>query len=58
MTNYKKLLLESLSIIKDLIDIDECMYDHHGYCQTHSGDLNPCPHERAKLLLNKLKREE
>ena len=24
-----------------LVDDDECMYDHHGYCQTHNLG-NPC----------------
>jgi hypothetical protein len=44
-----KLLRE---LVKDLADVSEpCDYDHHGYCQTHSLDERPCPHERAAALL-------
>ena len=31
-------------------DPDPCEYDHHGYCQAHSLDERPCPHERAAEL--------
>ena len=31
---------------------DECVYDHHGYCQTHDLADRPCPHSRAKRLIS------
>jgi hypothetical protein len=44
---------EYTDILEDLIDEDECSYDHHGYCQTHSWfETEPkCPHARAKAIL-------
>ncbi len=43
------------SILRDIVDSDECSYDHHGYCQTHGWTSidPPCPHKRAKDLLRK-----
>lgn len=38
-------------ILRKLVDRDQCHYDHHGYCQTHSLDSKPCPHELAKAFL-------
>lgn len=40
-----------LSLIADLADDGPCHYDHNGYCQAHSLDPRPCPHERAKRVL-------
>lgn len=40
------------SLIEELTDKDDCYYDHHGYCQAHSLHDSPCPHSRAKMLLN------
>lgn len=40
-----------LSLIADLTDDGPCRYDHNGYCQGHSLDPKPCPHERAKRVL-------
>jgi hypothetical protein len=37
-------------LVIELIDDDDCLYDHHGYCQTHALYKNPCPYERAKAL--------
>ena len=39
-------------LLRELVDEGECSYDHHGYCQTHTLDPKPCPHERAKARLN------
>lgn len=41
------------AILRDLIDPDDCSYDHHGYCQAHfwQTDEDVCPHKRAKELL-------
>lgn len=40
-----------LELLRELTDHDPCHYDHHGYCQAHSLDEKPCPHERAQALL-------
>lgn len=47
-------LIELVRVVEDLIDEDECSYDHHGYCQAHSWFETdpPCPHSRAKKLLS------
>lgn len=44
-----------LGLIDDLTDSGECSFDHHGYCQGHCWfETNPpCPHGRAKRLLNR-----
>ncbi len=43
------------NLIRDLIDPDDCWFDHHGGCQAHGYlDLTPeqeCPHSEAKRLL-------
>lgn len=38
-------------LLAQLIDKNDCRYDHNGKCQEHSLHSFPCPHERAKLLL-------
>jgi len=38
-------------LVADFVDPDPCEYDHNGYCQAHSLHGRPCPHERAKALL-------
>jgi hypothetical protein len=38
-------------LVADFVDPDPCDYDHNGYCQAHSLHGRPCPHERAKTLL-------
>lgn len=45
---------ELASLVAELVDGDDCWYDHHGYCQAHHLDPKPCPHERAKRLLRRL----
>jgi hypothetical protein len=40
------------ALVDELVDDEDCCYDHHGYCQAHSLQAKPCPHERAKALLN------
>jgi hypothetical protein len=32
-------------------DGEECSYDHHGYCQTHSFVGNPCPVNELRAFL-------
>lgn len=41
------------SLVADLVDADDCWFDHHGYCQAHGWfETEPaCPHARAKALL-------
>jgi 16S rRNA G966 N2-methylase RsmD len=52
------LLSRSLSILEDMVDPDECSYDHHGNCQAHgwTGIDPSCPHKRAKELLAEINR--
>src|SRR5688572_6033935 len=39
-------------VLRDLVDPDECGYDHHGYCQAHNWlTEGTCPQARAKLHL-------
>ena len=47
------LLDRCMSIIRGMVDPDECSYDHHGNCQAHgwTGTDPSCPHKRAKELL-------
>lgn len=44
-----------IELIEELTDPSPCCYDHHGYCQAHSLHEAPCPHERAKQLLDRLR---
>ena len=45
-------LAEAISLLREMVDPDDCQYDHHGYCQTHGWTADtPCPHSRAKILL-------
>lgn len=43
------------NLIRDLLDEEDCWFDHHGGCQSHGylslsrGEL--CPQEEAKRLL-------
>jgi hypothetical protein len=52
MTKLDK-LEKAYDILKVLVDtLDEnCVYDHHGYCQSHWLQ-GPCPIEQAKELIN------
>ena len=46
--------LKAGEIILDLVDGDDCYFDHHGYCQAHGWmDESECPHSRAKKWLKK-----
>lgn len=40
-----------LELLGELVDPDDCWFDHHGYCQAHNLQEKPCPHERARDLL-------
>lgn len=49
----KNAYLESIDIIEELYDDNDCNLDHHGHCQEHGWrDKSECPHERAKKFLN------
>lgn len=38
-------------LVRDLVDPDPCVHDHHGYCQTHWWTTErSCPHGRAREL--------
>jgi len=45
-----------LRLVRDLLDSDDCWFDHHGGCQAHGYlSLEPgeqCPHAEAKALLD------
>ena len=55
---YEKMLEEQNVIIKDLVDEDNCEFDHHGFCQAHGwfGTDPICPHGRAKSFLKRKRR--
>lgn len=43
-----------LQLLADLVDPDDCWFDHNGDCQAHGYGIEPgdiCPHEAAKQLL-------
>lgn len=42
---------EARKLIAELVDPDDCQYDHNDLCQTHGCSERPCPHERAKRWL-------
>jgi hypothetical protein len=48
------LLAEALDILRLMTDPDPCDYDYHDLCQTHNLHDRPCPHERAKVLFNRI----
>ncbi len=48
-------LLEVMEIIVGVND-EECRLDHHGYCQTHYGDI-PCVITLARKAIKKAKGE-
>ena len=50
----KEILEECLELIGELIDSEECRYDHENYCQSHSLHEYPCPHARAKKMLQEI----
>ena len=42
--------LELAKLLRDLVDPEECHFDHEGYCQAHQV-TKPCPHSLAKAWL-------
>lgn len=42
---------ELRGLLAELVDPEECWYDHHGLCQAHGLDPAPCPHTRARQIL-------
>jgi len=51
----KQTLEEFRQLLDDLVDPDDCWFDHHGGCQAHGYlDLQPgqiCPQQEAKAVL-------
>jgi hypothetical protein len=47
------LLAEAVDIMRCLVDLEPCRYDHHDNCQAHSLGVRPCEHEQAKAFLAK-----
>ena len=35
-------------LLGEIVDDEDCQYDHHGYCQTHNLGERPCVFERAR----------
>lgn len=48
---------EALELLPRFMDDDECMYDHNDFCQSHYRSGKPCPHERARELLEEFSRD-
>lgn len=52
---HKERAERALNLIADLVDPDDCWFDHHGGCQAHGYlSLEPgekCPQQEAKELL-------
>lgn len=50
---------ELIELLECFVDPDECWFDHHGSCQTHScGKFNGrCANEVAKEIIKKYKEE-
>lgn len=51
---------EVAELLYQLTDEEECSFDHHGYCQTHSwfSSEEKCVNKRALEYLSYLKRSE
>jgi hypothetical protein len=51
-------LRKQTSVLRELLieltDVDDCQYDHHGYCQAHSLHTAPCPHSRSKTFIKEM----
>jgi hypothetical protein len=46
---YQRRAEAAEAILRDLVDPDDCWFDHHGYCQAHGWlEEGVCPHKRAK----------
>lgn len=42
-------------VLKDMVDENDCSFDHHGYCQEHGwSDESECPNSRAKKVIAKV----
>ena len=39
------------SLLRELVDTDDCWFDHNGDCQAHGFFDGPCAHEQAKQFL-------
>jgi len=59
LTEIESIVKRAIVIIIDLIDEDDCYFDHHGYCQAHGWPDKgfTCPHARGKMLLKELKED-
>lgn len=42
-----------LDLIEELVDPDDCWFDHHGNCQAHGCISQPCVMQRAKEIVDK-----
>lgn len=48
----------AFALLRELVDAEPCEYDHNDLCQAHHLDERPCPHERAKALLDGLPQQD
>lgn len=39
------------ALLVELVDPDECRYDHHDYCQTHNLGERPCEHAIGQAII-------
>ncbi len=45
---------EAIELLQDIVDSNQCEFDQHGYCQTHSWlNEGECIHGRIKKFLKK-----
>jgi hypothetical protein len=51
LTTYKKQLGKSNALLYEFIDDEECRFDHHGYCQSHSL-TSPCVVAQTREFLD------
>jgi len=46
-----KITQSLLDLLSELVQDDDCSYDHHGYCQTHGLLPYPCANGRAREVM-------
>lgn len=51
MLDAEHKLIMAIKLLKELIDPDDCSYDHHGNCQAHGCSTSPCIMEQSKQFI-------
>lgn len=52
--NTEEQIVKLKELLSELVDPDDCWFDHHGGCQAHgflSLNGQTCPHAEAKAIL-------